>query len=64
VVLDHSEYRNKLNHLLDSGVYEPLSKDPTKTVEKIQKILSKHKAVLPAGLKHKLIPYNSKPPHL
>jgi hypothetical protein len=28
VVLDDSEYRDKLNLLLDSGVYEPLSKDP------------------------------------
>jgi hypothetical protein len=65
VVLDDSEYRNKLNHLLDSGMYEPLSKDPTKTLErKVQKLLSKHKAILPTGLKHKLIPYHSKPPHL
>jgi hypothetical protein len=64
VVLDDSEYRNKLNLVLDSGVYEPLSKDPTKIVErKVQKILPKHKAALPTGLKHKLTPYHSKPPH-
>jgi hypothetical protein len=65
VVLDDSEYRNKLNHLLDSGVYELLSKDPMKTAErKVQKLLSKHKAALPTGLKHKLTPYHSKPLHL
>jgi hypothetical protein len=65
VVLNDSEYMDKLNLLLHSGVYEPLSKDTTKTVEKkVQKILSKHKAALPTGLKHKLTPYHSKPSHL
>jgi hypothetical protein len=45
VMLDESEYRNKLNLLLDSGIYKPLSEDPTGTVErKVQKPLSKHKA--------------------
>jgi hypothetical protein len=54
VVLDDSEYRDKLNLLLDSGVYEPLPMDRTKTVEsKVQKILFKHQAALPTGLKHK-----------
>jgi hypothetical protein len=43
LVLDDPEYRDKLNLLPDSGLYEPLSKDPTKTVEiKVQKMLSKH----------------------
>jgi hypothetical protein len=64
-VLDESEYRNKINHLLDSGVYQPLSKDPTKTVErKVQKLLSKHKAAFPTDLKRKLTPHHSKPPYL
>jgi hypothetical protein len=30
----------------------------------VQKLLSKHKAALPTGLKHKLTPHHSKPPHL
>jgi hypothetical protein len=29
VVLDESKYKDKLNILLESGVYEPLPKDPT-----------------------------------
>jgi hypothetical protein len=44
VVLYESKYEEKLNTLLEPGVYEPLSKDPTAKVErKIQKLLSKHK---------------------
>jgi hypothetical protein len=51
--------------LLESGVYEPLPKDPAaKGERKIQKLLSKHKTTLPVDLKHKLTPYHSKPPHL
>jgi hypothetical protein len=65
VVLNYSEYRDKLNILLDSGLHKPLSKDPAKTVErKFQKTLSKHKAALSKGLKHKLTPYRSKHSHL
>jgi hypothetical protein len=30
----------------------------------MQKLLTKHKTVLPATLKHKLTPYHNKPPHL
>lgn len=64
VVLDESEYKNKLNTLLESGLYEPLSKDPTAGVErKVQKFLPKHKNVL-TDMKRKLTPYHSKPPHL
>jgi hypothetical protein len=52
--------KEKINTLLKSGVYEPLSKDPTASVErKVQKILA-----LPAEVKRKLTAYNSKPPHL
>jgi hypothetical protein len=41
VVLDESKYKDKLNTLLQSGVYEPLSKDPTAKVERnVQKLLS------------------------
>lgn len=65
VVLDKTQYNNKLDTLLKSGVYEPLPKDPTAGVErKIQKHLYKHKTVLPIDLKYKLMPYHSKPPHL
>jgi hypothetical protein len=65
VVLDESAYKDKLNSLLEYGVYEPLPKDPTAKVErKIQTLLSKHKTALPTELKRKLTPYYSKPPHL
>jgi hypothetical protein len=47
--------------LLESGVYEPLSKDCTSNIEKkVQKLLSKHKI----AIKHKLSPYHRKPSHL
>jgi hypothetical protein len=39
--------------LVESGVYEILHKNAT------QKLLTKHKTVLPAVLKHELIPYHS-----
>jgi hypothetical protein len=65
VIFDKSRYKERLNTLLESGVYEPFPKDPTAKVErKIQKLLSKHKTTLPTDLKHKLTPYHSKPPHL
>jgi hypothetical protein len=34
VVMYESEYKDKLNTLLESGVYEPLPEDPTAMVEK------------------------------
>jgi hypothetical protein len=34
VVLDESEYKDKLNTLLESGVYETLPKDPPAKVER------------------------------
>jgi hypothetical protein len=53
------------NTLLNSGVYEPLFKDPTPKIErKIQQILSKFKAVFPAEVKRNLTSYNSNPSHL
>jgi hypothetical protein len=65
VVLDNSKYKEKLNNLLESGIYEPLPKDPTAKVERrIQKLFSKNKTVLPAETKRELTPYHSKPPHL
>jgi hypothetical protein len=61
VVLDESKY-NKLNTLLESGVYEPL---PTAKIERQEwKLLSKNKTFLTSDLKNKLIPYLCKPPHL
>jgi hypothetical protein len=49
VVLDESEYKDKLNTLLESGVCEPLAKDPTaKAEKKVQKLLSRHKTTLPS----------------
>jgi hypothetical protein len=33
VVLDKSKYNDKINTLLESGVYEPLPKDPTAKFE-------------------------------
>jgi hypothetical protein len=65
VMLDNSEYKDKLNTLLKSGDYELLPKDPTAKVErKIQKHLSKHKNTLPIDLKRKLTLYHNKLPHL
>jgi hypothetical protein len=65
VVFNDSTYKEKITSLLQSGVYEPLSKDPTSQIEmKVWKLLTKHKTVLPSALKRKLTPYHSKPPHL
>jgi hypothetical protein len=65
VVLDESEYKDKLNIFLESEVYECLPEDPTAKVErKVHTLLSKHKTALPTVLKHTLTPYHSKPPHL
>jgi hypothetical protein len=58
-VLDESQYKVKLNTLLESGVYEPFNKDPTVRAEK-----KGHNTALPANLKRKLTPYHSRPPHL
>jgi hypothetical protein len=53
-LFDESKYKENLNILMESGVYEPLPKDPTAKVKrKIQKRLSKHKTTLPINLKHK-----------
>jgi hypothetical protein len=65
VELDESKYNYKLNTLLESAVYELLCKGPTATIErKVQKLLSKHKTVLPTDIEHKLTPCHSRPPHL
>jgi hypothetical protein len=57
VLLDESQYMDKINTLLKSGVYEPLPKDPTAKVErKVQQILAKYKSVLPTVVKQKLTP--------
>jgi hypothetical protein len=65
VGLDVIEYIDKINTLQKSGVYEHLSKDPSAKFErKVQQILAKYKAVLPAEVKRKLTAYNSMPPHI
>jgi hypothetical protein len=65
VVLDEFKYNDKINTLLESGIYEPMPKDPTAKVErKVQQILAKYKTVLPTEVKRKLTPYHSKLPHL
>jgi hypothetical protein len=54
-----------LSTVLESGVYEPLSKNPTTKVERwVQKLLSKLKTALRTFLKYKLTPYHSRPSHL
>jgi hypothetical protein len=59
VVLDESKYKDKLNTLLQSKVYEALPKDPTAKVQwKIQNLLSKCKLFFP------LIPHHSKAQHI
>jgi hypothetical protein len=51
--------------LLESGVYEPFSKNPAAIIEeKVQKLFSEHTIALPVDVKYKLAPYYSKPPHL
>jgi hypothetical protein len=55
VLLDESEYQDKLNILLKSGVYDPLPK----VERKVQKLLARHKTLLPADLNHKLTAYHS-----
>jgi hypothetical protein len=65
VVFDEYEYKDNLNTLLESGVYELLPKDATaKDERKVQKLIYKHKTALPTDLKCKSIPYYSKAPHL
>jgi hypothetical protein len=55
MVLDESEYKDKLNNLLESGFYEPLSKDlKAKVNRKDQELLSKQKSALVTDLKHGL----------
>jgi hypothetical protein len=50
---DESKYKDKLDTLLETGVYEPLPKYPTAEVKrKVQKLLSKHKTGLPTDPKH------------
>jgi hypothetical protein len=65
VVLDEIKYREKINTLLMSGVYETLSRNSTaKDERKVQQLLAKYEIVLPAEVKRKFTPYHSKPPHL
>lgn len=65
MVLNESEYKHKLNTLLESRVYELLPADSTAEVDrKMQKLLSKNETALLTGLKHKLTPYHSRSPHL
>ena len=65
VVLNEVDYQSKLNTLLQSGVYEPIEKDPTLKIERrIRCLLSKHKTSLPTRVKQSLSPYYTKPPHL
>jgi len=58
VVLDESRYNSKLNLLLEYEAYELLLRMPNFCNGE-----NKYKDVQPAGLKHKLTPYHSKPPH-
>jgi hypothetical protein len=63
--MNPNTYKDKLNILLGSGIYEPLPKDFTAKVERrVQKLFSKHKTVLPTETKRELTPYHRKPPHL
>jgi hypothetical protein len=45
-------------------VNEILRKDFTSQIERKIRKLTKHKTILPAALKHKLTPHDSKPSHL
>jgi hypothetical protein len=58
VVLNEFTYKEKMFSLLKSGVYEILHKDPISQIEqKIRKLLTNDKTVLPVALKCKLTPY-------
>jgi hypothetical protein len=62
VGFDESKYKDKLNTLQESGVYEPLLKNPTAKVERrIKKLLYRHKTTILIDLKYKLTPYHTKP---
>jgi hypothetical protein len=63
MILDESKYNEKLNTIIDSGVYKPLQNDPTVRVdENCKKFLSKHKTALLVVLQRKLSPYYSRSP--
>jgi hypothetical protein len=52
VVLDESEYKDKLDTLLESRAYVPVPKEPTARIEKrVQILLFKEKTSLLAKLK-------------
>jgi hypothetical protein len=54
VVMNRSDYLEKMNILLHSDLYERLKKDPTATTEnKIKKILPNYKSAFTPGQKHK-----------
>jgi hypothetical protein len=65
VMSDGYEYKDNLNTFSESGLYEPLTKDPTARADiKVQKLLAEHKTALPTDLKGKLTPYHSRTVHL
>jgi hypothetical protein len=62
VVWDESKYKDKLNTLLEFGVYETSPKDPAAKVERKYRISFPNiKTAPPTDLKHKLTPYHNKP---
>jgi hypothetical protein len=63
--MNESTYMEKLNTLLESGVYKPVPEDLTSETErKVQKLLSKHKSGPSSELKCQLPPFHSKPPDI
>jgi len=54
VVMDKSDYLDKMNILLHSGVYEHINNDPmANTDRKVEKLPSKHNSFFTSAQKHK-----------
>ncbi|KAJ4437230.1 hypothetical protein ANN_17365 [Periplaneta americana] len=65
IVLNTTDYQEKISDFLQNETYTEIHKDPTTKVEnKIKKLLNKHKSLLPPSIYKKITPRHSKPPHL
>lgn len=65
VVMNTSDYENKIRQLIESDQYIVLKKDPTTSIERqVYQLLRKHQPHLTEPTKRKLTPHNSKPPHI
>lgn len=63
VVMDHSQYTDKVKDLLNDGTYASIAKDPTTKIEREIRSLIKSSDIPPETQK-RLIPKESKPPRM